>query len=201
MIKTFVKDSPIHGQGYFANEDIPLGTIMYFYAEDDIRYPKEQFENLSKTEKDRIIEFAVEDEFGNWVETKSGPFTNHSCDANMLSLYVNGLYTDIAVVDIHKSDEITVDYAQFFSSTTWSMNCNCRSNCCRKTIGFGLPTNYDLEKMWEVRIRKALANLKNIEQPIFHTDDKYAKEISKALQTNQSPELGKHIKHSLIFNQ
>jgi len=40
LIKTKILLSPIEGKGYFANEDIPKGTIIYFYGENDKRFSK-----------------------------------------------------------------------------------------------------------------------------------------------------------------
>jgi hypothetical protein len=198
LIKTKILQSPIEGKGYFADEDIPIGTIIYFYGENDKRFSKEEFEKLEKNEKDRLLEFAVEDEFGNWVETCTGPYTNHSCDPNIMPLFISGYYTDIAVKDIKKGDEITIDYSQFFSSTKWKMECNCGTKRCRKTIGFGLNPNFETEKLWRTRLSSAIEMLPKVPQPIFQSEDNFAIKISKILKSIEKPALGKYVKFSLI---
>lgn len=198
LIKTKILQSPIEGQGYFANEDVPKGTIIYFYGETDIRYPKEDFEKLDKKEKERLLEFAVEDEFGNWVETSTGPFTNHSCDPNIMPIFIGGQYVDIAVKDIKMGDEITIDYSQFFSSTKWEMKCNCGTNRCRKIIGFGLKTDIELEKFWESSLNSTLKYISKVSQPIFQSKDKFAIGIAKTLNSIKKPIFGKYVKFSLI---
>lgn len=198
LIRTKILQSPIGGKGYFADGNVPKGTIVYFYGEEDIRYSKRDFDNLDKKEKDRLFEFAVEDEFGNWVETSTGPYTNHSCDPNIMPLFIGGHYTSIAVKNIESGDEITVDYSQFFSSTKWKIKCNCRVKRCRKIIGFGLKTDLELEKFWESRINSALDDFSKVSQPIFQSKDEYAIKITKILKSLEDPILGKYAKFSLV---
>ena len=98
LVKTKILSSKIDGKGYFADEDIPKGTIIYLYGNKDLRYSKQDFNKLSEQKKNQLIEFAVENEFGEWVETTTGPYTNHSCDPNILPLYIQGNYTDIGII-------------------------------------------------------------------------------------------------------
>lgn len=198
LIKTKILQSPIEGKGYFADEGIPKGTIIYFYGENDKRFSREEFEKLEKYEKDRLLEFAVEDEFGNWVETCTGPYTNHSCDPNIAPLFISGYYTDIAVKNIKIGDEITIDYSQFFSSTKWTMNCNCGISVCRKTVGFGLAPDYRTEKLWQTRLNSAVEILSKVSQPIFQSNDVFTIKISNILKSIKKPTLGKYVKFSLI---
>lgn len=200
LIKTKILQSPIEGKGYFADENVPKGTIIYFYGEDDTRYSIEDFEKLNKKDKDRLLKFAVEDEFGNWVETSTGPYTNHSCDPNIMAFFIGGYYVDIAVKDIKINDEITIDYSQFFSSTKWKMKCSCGTNRCRKTIGFGLETDVEPEKFWESSLNSALECFSKVPQPIFRSKDKFAIKITKILKSMERPILGKYVKFSLIEN-
>ena len=51
IVKTEIKNSRIHGKGYFANEDIPLGTIVNFHGLEDIVYNKKDYEVLDPKEK------------------------------------------------------------------------------------------------------------------------------------------------------
>lgn len=198
LIKTNILQSPIQGKGYFAEENIPKGTILYCYGENDKRYSREDFEKFDNDKKDRLREFAVEDEFGNWIETGSGPYTNHSCDPNIAPLFIGGYYTDVAIKDIKKSDEITLDYAQFFSSTKWSMKCNCGTKRCRKIIGFGLEPDFEIEQLWQNRLDSALKVMLKVPQSIFESEDKFAKRISKILKSIDKPTTGKYVKFSII---
>ena len=198
LIRTDIKESPIEGKGYFASEDVPLGTLVYFYSDADKRFTPSEFGSLSEVEQNRLREFAVEDEFGNWVETATGPHTNHSCDSNILPLFIDGYYTSIAVKNIALGDEITTDYSQFFSSFKWSMDCNCRSALCRHSIGYGLDHDPNLEIFWQDKLARAVANIAKVSQPITKSHDSYAKKISSALLGKHSPTLAKQIKFSII---
>ncbi|MBN2016058.1 SET domain-containing protein-lysine N-methyltransferase [Candidatus Dojkabacteria bacterium] len=198
LIKTRIQESKIHGKGYIADEDVPIGTIIYFYGEKDKRISKEEFDILPQNKKEHLTEFAVEDEFGNWVETSTGPYTNHSCDPNIMPLFIEGYYTDIVVKDIKKGDEITIDYAQFFSSEKWTMDCNCGTKRCRKHVGFGLKTDCEAESYYEQQIRHAVGNLNKVNQPIHDSSDKYAKQISNILKSCKKPTVGKYVKFGLI---
>jgi len=132
------------------------------------------------------------------VETCTGPYTNHSCDPNIAPLFIGGYYADVAVKDIKIGDEITIDYSQFFSSTKWTMDCNCRTLLCRKTVGFGLEPNFETEKLWQARLDSAVEMLSKIPQPIFQSKDIFAIKISKVLKSFEKPVLGKYVKFSLI---
>lgn len=193
-----IKKSLIEGRGYFAAEDIPTGTIVYCYSKDDIRYTPDQFEELNNKEKSRVVNFAVEDEFGNWVETSTGAFTNHSCNPNIMPLFVAGIYCDIAIRDIKKGEEITIDYSLFYSSQTWSMSCHCGANSCRHKVGFGVKIPINVEEMWQKDINNAIKNLDKVHQPLFDMTDELAKELSLKIKSFTNITVAKYIKFSLI---
>lgn len=183
---------------FFADEDIPKGTIVFVFGEQDIQYSKEEFEKLSPKQQDRLIDFAVEDEFGNWYAPSTNIYPRHSCSPPIMPLFVGGYYTDIAVTDIKRGDEFTVDYSLYFCSTKWQMTCNCGAKKCRKIIGFGLKPNLDLEKFWEKRLNSALQAFSQVPQPIFQSKDKHARKIASILQAHKKPTLGKYTKFCLI---
>ncbi len=198
LVKTTVQDSKIQGKGYFADQAIPMGTIVYFYADEDVMFSQVQVEKMSPQEKAKIEEFAVENEYGQWVLTKSGPFTNHSCNANILPLYIKGLYCDIAVRDIKPGEEITIDYGLFFSSKKWDMKCLCGTANCRDTIGFGKSVSTDIEKLWFNKIQNAAQLIGSVTQPIFDLEDADAITIKNALEAKSTKMIAKYCKFSLI---
>lgn len=199
VVQTTILDSLIHGKGYFADQDIPLGTIVYLYGSSDVFYTKQQFMAMNQDEKNRLAEFGVEDEFGSWMLTSTGPYTNHSCDANILSLYVDGIYCDVAVKDIFQGNEITVDYGMFFSSKKWEMDCKCGADACRQKVGFGISVHSDAEQMWFRRLEGAIHVVQKVQQPCFQINDPKAQELREVITTKVGRfTLGKYIKHSLI---
>jgi len=113
LVKIYKDSSKIDGMGIFAGEFVPKGTIIYYHSSEDNHLLKTEFLSLSDEEKERIYKFGVEDEGGNWVVTDGD--ANHSCDANILSLFVDGIYCDIAARDIQAGEEVTIDYGLFIA--------------------------------------------------------------------------------------
>ena len=60
---------------------------------------------------------------------------NHSCEPNM-AFDVNRSLNTIALRDIAKGEELTMDYTTFMDSTAMPFTCNCGSDNCRKLIQF-----------------------------------------------------------------
>lgn len=56
-------------------------------------------------------------------------YTNHSCDSNTKAKN----FCDVAIKDIKKGEEITVDYTEALTPGT-KMECNCKSKSCKKII-------------------------------------------------------------------
>lgn len=195
-IKSYKNKSRIDGNGLFAGEFIPKGTIVYYYGSGDTYLSKDEFQLLPKNKKEQFYRYAVEDEAGNWLVTDGD--ANHSCDANILSLFVDNLYCDIAVKDISVGDEITIDYGLFFSSIPWSMECNCSSHLCRKTIVNGLPVDAKTQEMWLSRISEASNRIFDVKQKLFHIDDERARALTKSIKSKFNPVAFPFIKFSLI---
>ena len=196
LSKIYKNFSCIDGQGIFAGESISHGTIVFYCSEDDVYLSKNEFQSLSREEKDHLCKYGVEDESGNWIVTDGD--ANHSCDANILSLFVDGLYCDIAIRDIQIGEEITIDYGLFYSSFPWTMSCKCNSSKCRKVVGSGLSVNSQTQELWHSRISEAANRILDVEQTLFTRDDKRARELTIALRSKKNPKIFPYIKFSLI---
>lgn len=194
--KIYKYHSSIDGIGLFAGEPIPKGTIVFYYSSDDIYYSKKDFPDLPISEKEKLYKFGVEDEFGNWIAADGD--ANHSCDANILSMFVDGRYCDIAVKDIGKGEEITIDYGLFYSSFPWKIACRCGSANCRKIVGSGIAVDWQTEKLWCSRISDAAAQILHVNQPLFGRDDEPARAMTAALRSRPIPMIFGYLKFSLI---
>ena len=194
--KIYKDHSSIEGIGLFAGEPIPKGTIVFYYSSDDVYVSKREFPNLPDCQKEKLYKFGVEDEFGNWIAAEGD--ANHSCDANILSMFVDGRYCDIAVKDIREGEEITIDYGLFYSSFPWKISCRCGSPNCRKIVGSGIAVDCRTEKLWSSRISDAAALILHVKQPLFMRDDEPAREMTAALRSRPSPKIFGYLKFSLI---
>ena len=188
--------SPIEGRGIFAEEFIPGGTIVFFYSCEDRFIPKDVFRSSPDDRKEIFFRYGVEDEAGNWLVKED--CINHSCDASILSMFVDGMYCDIAVRDINIGEEITIDYGLFYSSFTWSMECNCNATICRRFFGSGLPVDIAARDLWYTRISGAVGRIFDVEQHLFKIDDENARALTAALIAKKNPKVHPFIKFSLI---
>lgn len=196
LVKIFKSGSSIEGEGIFAGEPIPQGTIVFYYSNNDTYVSKIKFQSLSRLEKQQIRKFGVEDEIGNWIVTDGD--ANHSCDANILSMFVDGLYCDIAVKDIQIGEEITIDYGLFYSSFPWQMKCRCNSSNCRGTFGSAIAVDSQTQQLWQSRISEAAARIFHVKQALFSRDDESARALIYSLGSKRKPEIFSYIKLSLI---
>ena len=127
--KVFMGDSGINGKGTFAKEDIKKGEIVFIKG-GHILTRNEIFSS-------GIINsyFPISDEYylgakKKEEEDKIKLYQNHSCDPNV---GLHGEITFVAMRDIHKDEELTVDYA-FIDNEDYSFKCTCGSDNCRGTI-------------------------------------------------------------------
>ena len=123
-------NSPIHGLGVIACEEIKEGESAFIYG--GVIIPRKEIGEYWK--KMGHVGIQVEDDF--WIcptsreELEKQGVINHSCDPNtgfrsQLSL--------VAIKDIKSGEEITFDYA-FTESFMEDFQCRCGSADCRKTI-------------------------------------------------------------------
>lgn len=188
--------SCIDGEGIFAGEMIPKGTIVYYYSSEDVYVTKKEFQSISNFEKYQLYKFGVEDEYGNWIATDGD--ANHSCDANILSMFVDGLYCDIAVKDIRMGEEITIDYGLFYSSFPWKMTCKCHSCNCRGIFGSAIAIDFRTQELWHSRISEAAGQIHHVKQALFSREDESARALTLALRSRHSTKVFHYIKFSLI---
>ncbi len=199
LVKIYKNRSCINGEGIFAGEPISKGTIVFYYSSNDTYLSKNEFQSLSHEEKHKLYEYGVEDEAGNWIVTDGD--ANHSCNANILSIFIDGLYCDIAVKDIQINEEITIDYGLFYSSFPWRIECNCNSSFCRGVVGSGLQVDAQTKDLWHSRIAEAVSRIFDVNQPLFHRKDAKASVLTSAIRSKQNPKIFPYIKFSLISDQ
>ncbi len=77
-------------------------------------------------------------------EIKQTASFNHSCEPNC---GFNGSLRLVAIRDIQKGEELTLDYA-FCESSMEDLKCNCKSENCRKIIKADDWMRKDLQKKY-----------------------------------------------------
>lgn len=128
MKKICIGKSRINGKGIFAGEDIVKG--------DRIQYIKgKRVKNVIRNSEESaaIVNWiGVSRKF--YINTDGTPFryVNHSCDANAA---IVGTKTVVALRDIQKGSEITIDYSMSDADPFWrGIRCHCGSKNCRKVV-------------------------------------------------------------------
>jgi len=106
-VKTKLKQIPGKGIGLIADQEIKEGQIVWTYNPlIDIKIKKK---NVPKEAKEFFDTYAVDQGKDYlFLNTDNARFINHSKNPNTKNL---GLFKDnIALSDIHKGEEITIDY-------------------------------------------------------------------------------------------
>jgi SET domain-containing protein len=113
-VKTIIHPSLIAGIGLFADQDIPKGTVVWKYnSELDLLFSKDQIEVLSPASKKQFLNYAFLDKkYDKYMLCgDDGRFFNHSempnCDDSAEDI-------TIALRDIQKGEELTVNYVSFY---------------------------------------------------------------------------------------
>lgn len=153
---------PAIGYGVFATERIPLGTIVWTLDCLDRVMAPADIARLPAPAREVVDRYTFVSAAGDrvlcWDHAK---FVNHSCRANCLSPGLVDL--EIAVRDIEAGEELTDDYGSL--NLECALCCACGWPECRETIG---PGDFDrLTDLWDGRLRRAIAFVGKVEQPLW----------------------------------
>ncbi len=129
--KTSVRESPIHGRGLFADEDIRSGEVVAvkggsIVTGDVLRGLQPQLGSAEIQIGDDlfICPMTEEEREGSMI------FSNHSCDPN---IGVRGQIVFVAMRAIAAGEELTHDWAMTDDDDA-SITCHCGSRDCRGTV-------------------------------------------------------------------
>lgn|SRR3989338_6810987 len=119
-VKINLANSKIHGNGLFAAQFIPKGTVVQkFVPGIDLEITQEQIDQLSQTAQTQIYHYSYKHKkTGNWILcADDARFLNHSLTPNLVS---NSLEeeVDVAGRDIEEGEELTVNYYDFDDDAT-----------------------------------------------------------------------------------
>jgi uncharacterized protein len=147
----YVKFSPISGNGVFANQNIKKGTLIEdmkgkIVPDNEESHKKYNLNYMCPISKNECL----------LIKT-NGKYINHSCDPNC------GIVDSIKIVaikDIKKDEEISVDYDTI--EYEWEMKCNCGSAICRKKIRGYRYLSEELKKKYKDFTSSYLISVNNI---------------------------------------
>ena len=147
-----MKGDSISGFGIYATRNIKEGEIVFTGEERAHRIVTRRFveSNWNADQKLNFRRYAYalsEEVFALWDDEPSewAP-QNHSCEANTV---IDGLNV-IALKNIRKGEELTLDYAVFLDDSMEPFECRCGSPSCRGTITGvnGNSVNYREQKLY-----------------------------------------------------
>ena len=131
-----LKGNSIAGYGIYARRIIKKGELLYKGEERPTRIVSKGWvdRNWNDSEQLKFRQYAYPmggDKYAFWdEEPQEWSPQNHSCDANCA---MEGLNM-VAVRDIQKDEELTLDYAYFLDKTMEPFQCNCGAKYCRGMI-------------------------------------------------------------------
>jgi uncharacterized protein len=134
--KVEVSDSKLNGKGMYAKEDIKKGEVVFIKG----GYILTREEIYSSTVINSYLPIS-NDYFIGARNKEEEPFiklyNNHTCEPNC---GVMGEITFVAMTDIPKGEELTIDYCMV-DNEAYVIDCNCGCPTCRKQI-----TGYDWKR-------------------------------------------------------
>ncbi|HAE36862.1 MAG: Nuclear protein SET [Candidatus Nomurabacteria bacterium GW2011_GWF2_35_66] len=160
-------ESKLHGVGLFALKNIKKGKIVLVVKGERIKFLIDS-DDQAKTAELNWFGFSKNTWIG--VSNNLCDFINHSCNPNV---GVKGQVTLVAIRDIKKDEEITLDYSLNEADIFWNMKCNCGEKNCRKiikSIQFISKEKYKKYKKYipqyfkNVFLNFNILNFKNIEE-------------------------------------
>jgi uncharacterized protein len=129
--KAIVKDSPIHGKGLFAKENIAAGEIVC--VKGGYIFDRQTLNAMPNWYRAAEIQIGPDLFIGPTQEHEragSMIYSNHSCDPN---IGVQGQIVFVALRDIEPGEELAHDWATT-DDDDYELECKCGSEICRKII-------------------------------------------------------------------
>ncbi len=123
--------SKIHRWGVYATEFIPARRKVIEYVGEKIsRRETKRRGNLSEFTYLFTLDayWTIDGSIGG----SGAEYINHSCEPNLITRIVKGHILYISLRDIHRGEELTVDYR--FEKKVEKVLCHCGASQCRGTI-------------------------------------------------------------------
>jgi len=195
VVRTIVRESRIEGNGRFADQAIPTGTIVYLYGHGEDFVPVERV----GCDRETVMRCGIQNEAGEWLVTDDP--INHACNSNLMPVFVDGIYFDVAVRDIEAGEEILLDYRMLYSSFERNEPCRCHTKGCARHILGGVNPTMDVPGKWFLNLSQAVKRIFDVPQPLFESEDPNAIRLTAALKALREPHLFRYVKHTLVSSK
>ena len=149
------------GDGVFATELIPLGTLLWVFDEFDRVLTPAQVDRLPPPLRSVVDTYAYVRADGSSVLCWDlGRYMNHSCEPASRGV---GESFEVAVRDIQPGDELTCEYGSL--NLIEPLRCRCRAATCRGLIRRDDPVR--LHQQWDAEAAAAFARSPAVAQPLL----------------------------------
>ncbi len=125
MKKYCIGKSKVHGKGVLLIRDVKKDETIFIFKGKEIEYTGGVWQHKPNS---------LQVGYVRWIEPTPdsvGRFLNHSCSP---TAGVRGKNTIVAIRDLQKGEEVTIDYALSETYPLWHMRCRCKSRNCRKFV-------------------------------------------------------------------
>eukprot|EP00005_Dracoamoeba_jomungandri_P004401 CAMPEP_0174249934 /NCGR_PEP_ID=MMETSP0439-20130205/253_1 /TAXON_ID=0 /ORGANISM="Stereomyxa ramosa, Strain Chinc5" /LENGTH=163 /DNA_ID=CAMNT_0015329879 /DNA_START=84 /DNA_END=575 /DNA_ORIENTATION=+ len=130
LVEVEIRESPMHGKGVFAKQDIKKGTIVWRFSPETCKIvPVEELEKFNPTTEEEEEElfgmlwygYLNEKTYSWFIAFDGSQYTNHSTEPNIGYPEESSSHPDreveeevcIALEDIKEGEEFTADYRAF----------------------------------------------------------------------------------------
>ncbi|MDD5669095.1 MAG: SET domain-containing protein-lysine N-methyltransferase [Candidatus Omnitrophica bacterium] len=134
--KVQLRTSDIQGKGLFAVQNIKKNELINMCGGAIIT--EKDYEKLEKKYKEFLFNYATQIADDLYLlsglgedELEDDDFLNHSCSPNC---GVKGQFAIVAMRDIKKGEELSLDYAMIDVDPSVTFSCFCGAKKCRKTV-------------------------------------------------------------------
>lgn len=125
MKKYHIGKSNIRGKGIFLDRNIRKDELIFMFLGKEITFTSGEWFHGPNW---------LQIGYAKWIEPRpgsAGNYLNHSCSPTAGVLGRNKI---VAMRNLKKGEEVTIDYALSETYPLWHMKCSCRANNCRKIV-------------------------------------------------------------------
>nr|WP_320049392.1 SET domain-containing protein [uncultured Desulfuromonas sp.] len=178
--------SPEIGNGVFATEFIPCGTLIVVKDCCDLSLSRSDFFALPEVLRQSLETFMYHDKHGQlvlgWDHAK---YMNHSCCSNTM---MTDYGVEVVVRDIAEGEEVTSEYGLLNVQDPYDLYCNCVH--CRCALRLDDIDRY--APQWDEQILAALQRVELCAQPLWNLLDPQSQHEITSLR--QAPELYRSVR-------